>query len=106
MVNTTPIICDPKYSGRVTWSDSAQFEWEVLCYQMVILKDNYNVHFKFYFEVGGLQSGASEQSREYHVNGDGEGMADIPLSNLNVLDLCGISGVAFSTTTGLHSYKL
>lgn len=47
MVNTTPIICDPKYSGRVTWSDSAQFEWEVLCYQMVILKDNYNVHFKF-----------------------------------------------------------
>lgn len=50
------------------------------------------------FEVGGLQRGAGKEPREHHVDGNGEAMADVTLSNLDVLDFCGVSGVAFSTT--------
>lgn len=50
------------------------------------------------FEVGGLQCGAGEEPREHHVDGNGEAVADVTLSNLDVLDFCGVSGVAFSTT--------
>lgn len=47
-----------------------------------------------HFEVGGLQRGAGEQPGEDHVYGDGEAPADIPVSDLNVLNLGGIAGIA------------
>lgn len=50
------------------------------------------------FEVGGLQGGAGEQPWEHHVDGDGEAAADIALGDLDVLDLCSVSGVTFGTT--------
>lgn len=50
------------------------------------------------FEVGGLQGGTGEQPWEHHVDGNGKAAADIAFSYLDVLDLCGISGITFSTT--------
>ena len=50
------------------------------------------------FEVGGLQSGAGEQSGEYHVDGNWEAVANVTFGYLDVLDLSGVSGVTFSTT--------
>lgn len=49
------------------------------------------------FKIGGLKSGACEQPWEDHVDGNGEAMAHVSLCNLNVLDFCGISGIALST---------
>lgn len=48
------------------------------------------------FEVCCLQRGAGEQSGEDHIDGDGEAVADITFSYLDVLDLCGVSGVTLS----------
>ncbi len=50
------------------------------------------------FEVGRLQRGTGEQPGKHHVDGNGEAMADVSLSYLDVLDLCGVSGITFSTT--------
>lgn len=50
-----------------------------------------------HFEVGGLQRGAGEQPGEDHVDGNGEAVADVAFSYLDVLDLRGVSGVAFGT---------
>lgn len=50
------------------------------------------------FEVGGLQRGAGEEPGEHHVDGNREAAADVAFSYLDVLDLCGISGVTFGTT--------
>lgn len=50
-----------------------------------------------HFEVGGLQRGAGEQPGKDHVDGNGEAVADVAFGYLDVLDLRGLSGVAFST---------
>jgi hypothetical protein len=50
-----------------------------------------------HFEVGGLQCGAGEQPGEDHVYRDREAPTDIPISNLNILNLCSITGIAFRT---------
>lgn len=50
-----------------------------------------------HFEVGGLQGRTGEQSWKDHVQGDREAPANVSVSNLNVLNLCGISCVAFCT---------
>lgn len=87
-------------------SDSAQLQREVLCDQVIVVKNDDDVDFKLDFEVGRLQRGAGEQSGEHHVNGDGEAVADVTFGDLDVLDLCGVSGVTFGTTTRLHSHQL
>lgn len=53
-----------------------------------------------YFEVGGFQGWAGEQSGKYHVDGDGEASAHVTLCYLDILNLCGISGIAFSAAYG------
>lgn len=53
-----------------------------------------------HFEVGGLQRGAGEQPGEDHVYGHREAPANIPVGDLNVLNLCGVPGIAFCTPWG------
>lgn len=53
-----------------------------------------------HFEVGGLQCGAGEQPGEDHVYGHREAPANIPVGDLNVLNLCGVPGIAFCTPWG------
>lgn len=50
------------------------------------------------FEVCCFQSRAREQPGEYHVYRNRQASADITISNLNILNLCGISGITFCTT--------
>lgn len=53
-----------------------------------------------HFEVGCFQGGAGEEPGEHHVDGDGEAPADVAVGDLDVLDLCGIPGIALSTAWG------
>lgn len=50
-----------------------------------------------HFEVCCFQGGAGEEPGEHHVDGDGEAPAHVPVGDLDVLDLRGVPGVAFST---------
>lgn len=50
-----------------------------------------------HFEVGGFQRRAGEQPGEHHVDGDREAPTHISISDLNVLDLRGVAGIAFRT---------
>lgn len=54
-------------------------------------------HSLTHFEVGCFQGGAGEEPGEHHVDGDGEAPADVAVGDLDVLDLCGVPGIALST---------
>lgn len=85
---------------------AAQLQREVLGDEVIGLEQHDDVHLELHFEVGGLQRGAGEQPGEDHVYGDREAPADVPVGDLNVLNLCGIAGVAFCTPAGLHADQL
>ena len=42
-------------------------------------------------------SHCGDRQGEDHVDGDGEAPTHVPVGDLNVLNLCGIAGVAFCT---------
>lgn len=53
-----------------------------------------------HFEVSGLQCRACEQSGEDHVQRDRKASTNVPISDLNILNLCGITCIAFCTPWG------
>lgn len=53
-----------------------------------------------HFEVSGLQCRACEQSGEDHVQRDRKASTNVPISYLNILNLCGITCIAFCTPWG------
>lgn len=57
------------------------------------------------FKVGSLQCWAGEQPGENHVDGNREAVADVTFSYLDVLDLCGISGITLSTTWTQQTFR-
>lgn len=83
---------------------SSQLYRVVLSHQVVIFKHHHNVDFKFYFEVVGNECRAGEESWEDHVDGDVNASTHITLSNLDVLDLGSITGVALGTAACLYPH--
>lgn len=70
------------------------------------MKEDHHIDLKLHFEVGGLQCWTGEQSGEDHVQGNRKVSTNVPISDLNILNLCGISCIAFCTPTGLHPDQL
>lgn len=62
---------------------------------MIIVQKDNDVNFKLNFEVCCFQGRAGEQPGKHHVYRNWQAPADIPISNLNILYLGGISGIPF-----------
>lgn len=55
---------------------------------MVVVEDDNNIYFEFYFKIWGDQRRAGEEAWEDHVKRNVDSSADVSFSNLDVLDLC------------------
>lgn len=66
---------------------SNQLNGKVFCYQVSRLEHNHHIYFKLYFEIVSGQCRAGEETRKNHVEWNRQPSADIPLCNLNVLNL-------------------
>lgn len=51
------------------------------------MKEDHHIDLKLHFEVGGLQCWTGEQSGEDHVQGNRKVSTNVPISDLNILNL-------------------